>query len=100
MEIDGLKRNAQSTDIIALPAEAYANTAGRTAEYVQISWNLKIRKETRKRCKTMIGIHVFQKLYFRFFFSLTTKHHATISIIKINLKEFYIFNRYPVLRIL
>ena len=74
VEIDGLKRNAQSTDIIALPAKAYANTAGRTVEYVQISWHLKIRNETRKRCKTMIRIHVFQKCILDFF-SLTTKQH-------------------------
>ena len=87
MEIDGLKRNAQSTDIIALPAKAYAKTAGRTVEYVQISWHLKIRNETRKRCKTMIRIHVFQKCILDFF-SLTTKQHAKISIIDINSKEF------------
>ena len=63
VEIDGLKRNAQSTDIIALPAKAYANTAGRTVEYVQISWHLKIRKETRKDAKPLLEFMFFKSKF-------------------------------------
>ena len=48
------------------------------------------KKRNKKKMQTHDQNSCFSKVYFRFFFSLTTKQHAKISIIEINSKEFFI----------